>query len=438
MPLRGRALLVALYDAAVAGVAPGPLTTAALRSKALSGRTHLLALGKASHAMASAAAQYILRHEGIVAGGTIVAADDAAAPHPALMIRVGDHPIPGPRSFAAAAQLRESIAQLRRGDRALVLLSGGATSLLAAPVGNLAGADLSRLFDLLHRSGLDIHSMNVVRKRFIRWGAGRLAAALTSSASTTVLIVSDVPGDDPADVASGPCTPDAATADDVAMLLDDCGLLAGLPSPLRDYLDDVRRGRLPETPKRGDAAFAHVRTEVIGTNALAVDAAVGRGRALGLTAERGQPALAGEAAQCGDALAAMLVERAASGWRGCIVWGGETTVRRTDLLGDPEHGSGGRCQELALAAARRLARSNEHGRRVILLAAGTDGRDGPTDAAGAFADAQVWEAAARSGHDVEQALTLHRSYDALDAAGALLRVPPTGTNVMDVVIGVVE
>jgi glycerate 2-kinase len=436
VPPRGRALLVALYDAAVAGVAPGPLTTAALRSDSPTARTHVYALGKASHAMGASAVEWVQQSGSDVAGGIIVSADRRRPPHTALRASVGDHPLPGPNSFAAAALLGEAVARCRADDSALVLLSGGATSLLAAPAFDFPRADLTRLFDLLHRSGLDIHAMNVVRKRFIRWGAGRLAAAL-APAPTRVLIVSDVPGDQPADVASGPCAPDVATADDVTVLLRRAGLFALLPQPLADHLAAVREGTLPETPKPGDVAFADVRTQVIATNALAVDAAVAHARESGLPAERGGIALRGESAACGDALARELVARAESGWRGCVVWGGETTVRRA-ADEDSVQQLGGRCQELALAAAQRLARAGEAARQVTMLAAGTDGRDGPTDAAGAFADADVWDAIARSGHDPGRALARHGSHAALDAAGALLRVPLTGTNVMDVVIGVVD
>ena len=438
MPPRGRALLVALYDAAVAGVAPGPLATAALQTGRPSARTHLFALGKASQTMAVAAGEWVARHGAELAGGTLVAANETVAPRAPLPVILGDHPIPGARSLAAAARLGESVGRVRADDLAVVLLSGGATSLLAAPAGAFSATDVARLFQSLHRSGLDIHLMNVVRKRFLRWGAGRLAAALTP-ARTRVLIVSDVPGDDPADVASGPCAPDVASADEVETVLRDAGLLPELPAPLLDYLRSVRQGGLPETPKPGAGAFTHVRTEVIGSNSLAIDASVARARALGLAAERGSTSLQGEAAARGDALAALLIDRAAAGWRGCVTWGGETTVRRAgDATLATDTGLGGRCQELALAAARRLALSGENAQRVTLLAAGTDGRDGPTDAAGGFADAGVWEAIRRSGRDPESLLVRHRSYEALDAAGALLPAAPTGTNVMDVVIGVVE
>ena len=322
-----------------------------------------------------------------------------------------------------------------------MLLSGGASSLVAAPVAPLSARDLVALFDLLHRAGLDIHAMNLVRKRVVQWGAGRLALALArSGARVDALLVSDVPGDDPADVASGPCTPDSSTAGEIRALLREADLLARAPAVLVALLDDVERGAADETPKPGHPAFDAVTTRVIGSNTLAVAAAVARAQALGRHADADPSPLRGEAARCGVEIADALLARADAGRAGCVVWGGETTVRRDGggAADGARAGVGGRCQELALAAAERLARTGDAGRRVALLAAGTDGRDGPTDAAGAFADAGLWDAIARAGHDPALALARHDAHPALDAAGALLRTGPTGTNVMDVVIGVVR
>jgi hydroxypyruvate reductase len=177
-----------------------------------------------------------------------------------------------------------------------------------------------------------------------------------------------------------------------------------------------------------------VTTRVIGSNRLALDAMARGARALALPVHVVDAPISGDASHCGAAIAEALLARAESGQRGCVVWGGETTVR----LSADTSPRGGRCQELALAASRRLAQSGSAANRVTLLAAGTDGRDGPTDAAGAFADGSLWEEIARRGPDPERALARHESYDALDAVGALLRRGQTGTNVMDVVIGVVE
>ena len=385
--------------------------------------------------MASAAVAQLDREK--VAGGVCVAAEPHAPVHAAIASLVGDHPIPGRRSFAAADVVANAASRVLAEDLALVLLSGGATSLVAAPVAGVSERDLTELFDLLHRAGLDIHAMNAVRKRFTRWGAGRLAVAL-APARTEVLLISDVPGDGPADVASGPCTPDLTTADDVHRTLVDAGLLDTLPPTIREHLHASQVGRVPETPRAAHPAFSTVSTRTIGSNRLAVAAAVAHARTMSVHAELGAAPLEGEAEACGTALADELVARAERGWRGCVVWGGETTVRRGggSREADPR-ALGGRCQELALAAARRLATAGAVAQRVCLLAAGTDGRDGPTDAAGAFADASVWQAIARAGADGERALASHASYAVLDAAQALFRRGPTGTNVMDVVIGAV-
>jgi glycerate-2-kinase len=299
-------------------------------------------------------------------------------------------------------------------------------------------------------TGLDIRAMNAVRKRFTRWGAGRLALAL-APARTHCFVVSDVPGDDPADVGSGPCTPDATTIREVIALLEKAALFGRIAPSLREHLTAVARGLVPETPKRTHPAFAHVTTRIIGNNRLAVDAAVRCAASLSIPAERGTMPLEGEAALCGAQIAQVMLDRAQKNATGCVVWGGETTVQLAPprlasgvALGRVDHDApgipptGGRCQELALAASRLLAGAGDVGRRVTILAAGTDGRDGPTDAAGAFADDAVWDAIARSGSDPSLALARHESYAALDTAGALFRRALTGTNVMDVVIGLVE
>ncbi len=401
--------------------------------------------------MAGGAISALHRSLHTIAGGVVVAPEAAPTPYPTLTALPGDHPLPGRRSFTAAQRIAETAAGMRSNDIAIVLLSGGATSLMAAPLRGMAEADLGHLFELLLGSGLDIRDMNTIRKRFTRWGAGRLALAL-APARTHALIISDVLGNDPADIGSGPCAPDRNTVRDVIALLERAGVLNRIPHAMREYLTGVSRGVIPETPKETHPAFAHVSTRVIGTNHLALDAAVARARELSIGAEPVRAPLRGDAARCGEVIAESLLQRAERDQLGCVVWGGETTVQ-LDRSSPPQFAraaaggptdtpvmapTGGRCQELALAAAKRLAAGGTAARRVTILAAGTDGRDGPTDAAGAFADATVWEAISRSGHDAEQALARHESYAALNAAGALLHRGLTGTNVMDVVIGVVE
>jgi hydroxypyruvate reductase len=304
-----------------------------------------------------------------------------------------------------------------------VLLSGGTTSLIGAPQPGIAPLDLKALYAQLLRSGLDIKAMNRVRKRFTRWSAGRLARSLAHAARVQCFIVSDVIGDDLAAIASGPCVPDPSTARDVREALERAGLWIGLAPSMRSYVDQVERGQIAETPKPGDPTVERVESTLVATNRLALEAAATRARELGLAADIVEPPIVGEASMVGA-----IIAEALKGMSGrCLILGGETTVTISG-----ESGLGGRSQELALAAARVLQGSP----RAALLAAGTDGRDGPTDAAGAIVDGETWGRIAAAGRDPERDLRHHDSYAALAAADALIKTGPTGTNVMDVVIGI--
>jgi hydroxypyruvate reductase len=385
--------------------------------------------------MAAAAVGALRRQGRAPAGGLIVPPAPGSLPHPRLALAVGDHPEPGPRSFAAAEALARATARVGPDDEAWVLLSGGATSLLGAPVTGVEPAHLTVLYSLLLGSGLDITAMNRIRKRFSRWGAGRLAAAL-APARVRVFVVSDVIGDDLASIASGPCVADPTTAAEIRTALEVAGLWHRVPVPLRDHLAAAADGRGPETPKPGDPAFARVETRLIASNRLALEAAAARATALGLAPRLMQPILSGEAADSGRYIAnTVLKYREGSGSQPassppCLIWGGETTV----TLGTGPSGRGGRAQELALAAAEVLSQAPSSPSPAI-LAGGTDGRDGPTDAAGAIVDSSTWDAIRRAGRDPARDLSAHDAYPALDAAGALLRPGLTGTNVMDVVFG---
>jgi glycerate 2-kinase len=386
--------------------------------------------------MARAAVETLARWGMEPAGGLVVAPAVHPPPHPSIRVVAGDHPEPGPGSLAAADALGRAAAEVAGEDEVWVLLSGGATSLLAAPVEGLTPAELAGLYRLLLGSGLDITAMNRIRKRFSRWGGGRLARAL-APARVQVLIVSDVIGDDPASIGSGPCVPDPATAADVRRMLEGARLWDRIPAAARRIVMATESGETAETPKPGDAAFARVALELIASNRLALEAAAKRAAELGLAPVVAETPLAGEAATAGASVAATLLQHCGrteitqpTAPRRCFIWGGETTV----TLGETPPGMGGRCQELALAAARTLAGARPG---VALLAAGTDGRDGPTDAAGAIVDGSTWRAVTEAGRDPARDLAGHDAYRALDAAGALLRVGLTGTNVMDVVVGVV-
>jgi hydroxypyruvate reductase len=297
-----------------------------------------------------------------------------------------------------------------------------------------AEADLAGLYELILRSGLDIQRMNIVRRRFSRWGAGRLALAL-APAATWCLAISDAIGDDPSVIGSGPCSPDRSTVSDVLRVLGESDLLRHLSVTHRDHLTSISRGNTPETLKPHHPAFAHISTRVIASNALALSGAAAAARSMGLDAEVVPEPLAGEAAVAGERIARELLHRARNGAPGCVVWGGETTVALDALS---RRAGGGRCQELALAASRILASAGEAAGNVSILAAGTDGRDGTTEAAGAVVDASSWQRIIDGGMDPGRALGAHESNAALDLAGALIPRRVTGTNVMDVVLATIH
>ncbi len=416
-------MLERLYAAALLAARPGPATEGALMAAPPpSTPIHLIAIGKAAPAMARAAVDWLRRNGRTPSGGVIVGVDP---PEDVIELPIeyiaGDHPAPGARSLRAADAIGRAAACVRTGDSVIVLLSGGASALAAAPVAGVTLADLIELNALLLGSGLAIGEVNSVRKRMLRWGAGRLAAAV-GPASVRCLAVSDVIGNDPGTIGSGPCVPDARPAQSVIALLQSVGLWDRAPASVRSALSRDAHGDDAGTTGPGDRTAAGTAVEILLDNSAAISGAAAAAAAAGLTVVT-DPPLSGDAAALGGTIARRLRGMPPGS---CLVLGGETTVASAGAPGV----LGGRCQELALAAARELA-----GYRVGLLAAGTDGRDGPTDAAGAAVDGATWPAITRAGRDPEADLAGHDAYRALDAVAALIRTGPTGTNVADIVIG---
>lgn len=376
----------------------------------------VLAIGKAGAGMAHGALDALARTGRRPEGGIVIGPPVDAPLRLPFPYVTGNHPLPDGDSGRAADALGETVSRVRSGDDVWVLLSGGASSLAGAPVSGVPLAALRELFRAISRAGLDITEANVLRRRFLRWGGGRLGAAL-SHARTRVLAISDVPGDDPAVVGSGPCMPDPLTAAEIGTLLDRHALIDRLPAELGAWLE--RGGTDVETPKPNELETPPHRIILRNVDALlaAAEEARRRNYFADLAGE-----IVGEAREMGTRIGAR-VRSAAPGT--CLLWGGESTV----TLG-VHPGHGGRSQELALAAAQALA-----GSKGVLLAAGTDGRDGPTDAAGAIVDGETLERLRAVSVDVAAALDRHDAYPALDRVGALFRPGPTGTNVMDVAIG---
>jgi len=422
-----------LFAASLIAADPTAFTARAVRLRLPSDRSHtrptwIISLGKAALAMARAALHEMHERNTPLRGGLIVGATHVESPHPDIVALTGDHPVPAQQSFAASSALEALCARVSEGDRVFVLLSGGSSSLIGAPVDGVTAGDLIALCEMLLHSGLDIGRMNAVRKRFLRWGAGRLASAL-APARIELIVLSDVIGDNLAHIGSGPCVPDATHAMDVRILLDEAHLVDRTPRALLQYLDEVMRGGRAETPKADAPAFLFTGVPAVQGNGGVLDAGALRARVLGFdpVVIVSEP-LHGEARHAGVriAQAAMALPRG-----GVAFWGGETTVTI-----DGDAAAGGRCQEMMLAAAIELSNAGAGASGITLLAAGTDGRDGPTDAAGAIVDATTVPRIIESGIVPADALRRHDSYEALHLSGALLKTGMTGTNVGDVAIAV--
>jgi len=473
-----RALLSALYRAAVQGAAPFPRTRDALRawfearpSLPEHAPVYVIALGKAAPAMMAGALSALDQLARTVQGGLVVAAHEpkrgeVGSDLPVrIRLMVGDHPVPGPASLDAADALDDLAHSLDDGSIVVVLLSGGTTSLCAAPIASLsqavgdadrAQAHLATLAETLLESGLAIHEMNAIRRRVLRWGAGRLAVSLVQHGAehVPVFAISDVIGDDPAVIGSGPCTADPLDDATFLALLDAHDMRSRVERVMGTVLGLEGAGDPPRVPAMNHPAFARVGYTLVAGNADAVQALVSEARALGVAQVMVQQTpLEGDAAQLGDQLARLALQAAPTVHGDTLlVCGGEPVVnlretadRALSRAEDEARGvpwseeplRGGRMQVLALSAALTLEEAAAHGDalawKISVMAAGTDGRDGPTDAAGAIVDAAVPALARRAGRIPEDDLSTGRSWFPLDAADALLRPGPTGTNVMDVV-----
>jgi len=384
-------------------------------------RVVLIAFGKASVAMAEAAARRLGPR---LARGVVVGVPEriaAYAPPPGVIALPADHPLPTDRNERAGEALERLARSVGPAETALVLVSGGGSAQLTLPAGRVTLAEVRAVTDALLRAGATIDELNRVRKHLDRLKGGRLAERLVGARSVEALVLSDVLGDRLDVISSGPTAPDPTTYADALDVLATRRIPA--PEAVREHLESGVRGDHPETPKPGDPAVERVRHTVIANNEIAVEAAAGVLRGMSLPV-RPRTGVTGEAGDRGRQLAREVL---AMPGPGAEVWGGETTV----TVGDAP-GVGGRNQELALAAA--LAIEGEPG--VFILTLGTDGVDGPTDAAGAVVDGRTTGAIRAAGLDPERALRDHDSHRALDAAGALIRTGPTGTNVNDIAVGV--
>ncbi len=444
MTSRRKERLSRYFRAALAAVEPSGLVASALRKEdgflALSapgnGRriplrslrnVYLAGGGKAGNAMGEAALSALgdLVAEGVLAvprGGKRISGK-------VRFVEAG-HPVPDLWSLAAAREILTLLEYAGEGDLVIALVSGGGSAMISSPAPGIAPEEKAAVSRLLLRAGADIASLNTVRKHLSEIKGGNLARA-AYPATVWALLLSDVPGDDPSVIASGPFSPDPTTYADAIGVLERHGLLYAVPTAVRRHLVEGMEGRIPETPKPGDPAFEKVTCALVGSNGMAMEAAAQAAAADGAETVLLPGFLRGEARECAKEFCSRLRAAAIAlppGRSVALIAGGETTVR---VRGN---GRGGRSQEFALAAAIDLY--GEEG--IAVLSGGTDGVDGPTDAAGAYADGTTMARAETLGMSARDHLEGNDAYPLFHALGDLVVTGPTGTNVTDLAIGFVR
>jgi glycerate-2-kinase len=335
----------------------------------------------------------------------------------------GGHPVPDEAGRRATNRLLGLVGGLTERDLLIVLLSGGASSLLVAPASDLTLVDKQRTTALLLRSGATIQHLNTVRKHLSAIKGGRLVAA--TKAQVVSLILSDVIGDDLGTIGSGPTAPDPTTFEDARGVLKQFELWTQVPARVREHILAGCRGEYSETPKPGSSLFRRVQNVLIGNNAAAVQAVERTAKRLGLRPVVLASTLTGEAREAAKFFGAVAREIAATGRPAsrptCLISGGELTV----TVRGP--GRGGRAQEFALAASMEIAGLPD----VWIAGFGTDGTDGPTDVAGAVVDGMTMKRARQAGIDLREMLLRNDAYPVLKKLRAHITTGPTGTNVND-------
>jgi glycerate 2-kinase len=383
-------------------------------------RVVVLGAGKATASMAQAVEQ---RLGSRLRGGFVVVKHGHVAPTRRIVVAEAGHPVPDRSGQRAAAKLCDMAAELSRRDLLIVLLSGGASSLLPAPVPGMTLADKQKTTQELLRCGASIREVNTVRKHLSRIKGGRLAEM--TKATIVTLILSDVLGDDLSAIASGPTVPDPTTYLEAVAILKRYRIWQAVPQRVRRHLTRGCQGLTSETPKPGSSLFQRVHHHIVGNNDAAVRAVARVAREAGLRTLLYKPALSGEARDEGQrfGLLAKNIVQAGTPLQKpcCVVAGGETTVTVTG------RGRGGRAQEFVAAAALEIAGLA----KVWVVGIGTDGTDGPTDAAGAIVGGNTMARAQRLSVDLKGALQRHNTYPALKRLHQLIITGPTGTNVND-------
>ena len=411
-------LLLGSFEAALAAADPLKLVPAHQPAPP-KGRTLVVGAGKAAAAMALAVEQN-WPGDSELDGLVVTRYGHGLLTNRITVVEAG-HPVPDEAGEKAAQEILRRVKTLTREDLLLVLLSGGGSSLLSLPAEDISMADLTATTRELLRSGAPIQDMNTVRKHLSMIQGGRLAAA--SRAPVVALIVSDVTGDDPTHIASGPCAPDPTTFADAIEVLDRFEVRA--PTAVRQHLERGARGELPETPKPADRIFARVENRVIASAHASLEAAAEFFRGQGIQAAMLGDSVTGEAREVAKVYGALAREIRGHNtpWPApvALISGGECTVT---VRGD---GRGGRCAEFLLALAIDL----DGARGVHALACDTDGIDGSEDNAGAILAPEALKRARAKKLKPASLLANNDGYGFFSAIDALIVTGPTRTNVND-------
>lgn len=395
--------------AAIEAVKPDEAVRRALKNTVLSERVYLVAVGKAAWQMAAAAVRAM---EHPLQGGIVITKyGHSMGELGGIRIFEAGHPVPDENSYRATEAVLELTAELTEGDTVLFLLSGGGSALFEKPL--VKPELLQQVTEILLRDGAQITEINTIRKRLSGVKGGRFAAHC-APAKIEAVILSDVLGDPVDVIASGPAAADSATTAEAKRIARRYGL---------DKNPEVARLLEVETPK----AVPNVRTQIIGSVRQLCTAAEKVAKELGYECVFLSDCLSGEAADTGREMAQELKQYAGSGRRIALLAGGETVVHVKGT------GLGGRNQEMALAAAQML----EGIPGAALISVGSDGTDGPTDAAGGYADTDTAAQLREKGMDVRVFLDNNDAYHALGAIGNLIFTGPTGTNVNDLTVGLI-
>jgi glycerate 2-kinase len=383
---------------------------------------YVIGTGKASASMAQTVEQLLPDK---IATGIVTTKYGHGLPLKTIEVIEAGHPVPDANGLHGAERICRLLDDTGPEDLVLFLLSGGGSALLPFPAQGITLEEKQELTQNLLACGADIREINTVRKHISRVKGGWLARR-TFPSTMISFILSDVIGDALDVIASGPTVADPTTYAEAAEILRKYDLARKAAPSIKDHLEAGAAGRIEETPKPGDRAFERVRNTLIGTNSLALEAAAALAAAKGFNTLILSSSIAGETREAARFHGA--IAREIASYRrpvpkpACILSGGETTVT---LRG---HGSGGRNQEFALAAALEIAGLKD----VVLLSGGTDGTDGPTDAAGAVSDSTTLARASELGLDPKKYLDENNAYPFFERLGDLLITGPTRTNVMDV------